>query len=94
MVPKGQSPWCRCDSTGGGSDGRTEDAKCAFTRDKGSLNQHQVREVEVTGLVTRPELNGVRGKVVRHISDKDRWEVVLNNGYGIAALKTVNLHVM
>ena len=51
-------------------------------------------EVEVTGLVTRPELNGVRGKVVRHISDKDRWEVVLNNGYGIAALKTVNLHVM
>ena len=50
--------------------------------------------MEVTGLVTRPELNGVRGKVVRHISDKDRWEVVLNNGYGIAALKTVNLHVM
>ena len=48
----------------------------------------------MTGLVNRPELNGVGGNVERHISDKDRWEVVLNNGYGIAALKTVNLHVM
>ena len=28
-------------------------------------------EVEVTGLVNRPELNGVRGRVVRHIPSKD-----------------------
>ena len=39
-------------------------------------------EVEVTGLVNRPELNGVRGRVVRYIPGKDRWEVKLNDGHG------------
>ena len=48
-------------------------------------------EVEVTGLVNRPELNGVRGRVVRYIPGKDRWEVKLNDGHGKATLKALNL---
>ena len=51
-------------------------------------------EVEVTGLVNRPEMNGVKGRVVRHIPSKDRWEVKLNNGHGKATLKAVNLRVV
>ena len=47
--------------------------------------------VEVTGLVNRPELNGVRGRVVRYISDKDRWLVELNDGHGKASLKAENM---
>ena len=50
-------------------------------------------EVEVTGLVNRPELNGARARVVRYI-DKDQWEVKLNDGYGIVAVKSVNLRVV
>ena len=48
-------------------------------------------EVEVTGLVNRPELNGVRGRVVRRIPGTDRWEVKLKDGHGKASLKVVNL---
>ena len=52
-------------------------------------------EVEVTGLVNRPELNGVRGRVVRHIPGKDRWLVKLNDGHGKASLlKAANLRVL
>ena len=52
-------------------------------------------EVEVTGLVNRPELNGVRGVVVRYIPGKDRWEVKLNDGHGKASLlKAANLRVL
>ena len=52
-------------------------------------------EVEVTGLVNRPELNGVRGRVVRYIPGKDRWEVKLNDGHGKASLlKAANLRVL
>ena len=51
-------------------------------------------EVEVTGLVNRPELNGVRGRVVRHIPGKDRWEVKLNDGHGKASLKVANLRLV
>ena len=52
-------------------------------------------EVEVTGLVNRPELNGVRGRVVRYIPGKDRWEVKLNDGHGkISLLKAANLLVL
>ena len=50
-------------------------------------------EVEVTGLVNRPELNGVRGRVVRHIPDKDRWLVKLTGGHGKASLKAENMRV-
>ena len=49
-------------------------------------------EVEVTGLVNRPELNGVSGVVVRYIPGKDQWEVKLNGGHGKASLlKAANL---
>merc|ERR1712070_1032971 len=48
-------------------------------------------EVEVTGLVNRPELNGVRGRVVRHIPGNDRWLVKLNDGHGKASLKPENM---
>ena len=51
-------------------------------------------EVEVTGLVNRPELNGVRGRVVRHIPGKDRWEVKLNDGHGKASLKAENMRII
>ena len=51
-------------------------------------------EVEVTGLVNRPELNGVRGRVVRHIPGKDRWEVELNGGHGKATVKAENMRIM
>ena len=50
-------------------------------------------EVEVTGLVNRPELNGVRGRVVRYISSKDSWEVELTGGHGKASLKAANLRI-
>jgi len=54
-------------------------------------------EVEVTGLVNRPELNGVRGRVVRHIPGKDRWEVELSDGHGKvnhnATLKAENMRL-
>ena len=48
----------------------------------------------LTGLVNRPELNGVRGRVVRHIPGKDRWEVKLNDGHGKATAKAENLWVV
>ena len=48
----------------------------------------------MTGLVNRPELNGVRGTVVRRIPGKDRWEVKLKDGHGKASLKIVNLRVV
>ena len=51
-------------------------------------------EVEVTGLVNRPEPNGVRGRVVRHIPGKDLWEVELKDGHGKASLKASNMLVM
>ena len=51
-------------------------------------------EVEVSGLVNRPELNGVRGRVVRHIPGKDRWLVKLNDGHGKASLKAENMRVI
>ena len=51
-------------------------------------------EVEVTGLVNRPELNGVRGRVVRHIPGKDRWEVKLKDGHGKASLNAANMRVV
>ena len=51
-------------------------------------------EVEVTGLVNRPELNGVRGRVVRYIPGKDRWLVKLNNERGEASLKAMNLRLV
>ena len=60
---------------------------------QGFLDQHQV-EVEVTGLVNRPELNGVKGRVVRHIPGKDRWEVKLNDRHGKASLKAENMRVI
>ena len=44
----------------------------------------------MVGLVNRPELNGVRGRMLRHIPDKDRWKVKLNGGQCIAALKREN----
>ena len=50
-------------------------------------------EVEVTGLVNRPELNGVRGRVVRHIPGKNRWEVKLNDGHGKATVKAENMRI-
>ena len=50
--------------------------------------------MEVTGLVNRPELNGVRGRVVRYIPGKERWEVRLNDGHGkVSLLKPANLRV-
>ena len=51
-------------------------------------------KVEVTGLVNRPELNGVRGRVVRHIPGKDRWLVKLNDGHGKASLKAENMRII
>ena len=51
-------------------------------------------EVEVTGLVNRPELNGVRGRVVRYIPGKDLWEVELKNGHGRSSLKAENMRVV
>ena len=51
-------------------------------------------EVEVTGLMNRPELNGVRGRVVRHIPGKDRWLVKLNDDHGEASLKAENMRIM
>ena len=51
-------------------------------------------EVEVMGLVNRPELNGARGRVVQHIPGKDRWLVKLNNGHGEASLKAENIRPM
>ena len=48
-------------------------------------------EVKVTGLVNRPELNGERGRVVRHIPSKDRWLVELNDGHREANMKAENL---
>ena len=48
----------------------------------------------MTGLVNRPELNGVRGRVVRHIPGKDRWLVKLKDGHGKASLKAENMKVM
>ena len=51
-------------------------------------------EVEVMGLVNRPELNGVRGRVVRHIPDKDRWLVKLTGGHGKASLKAENMRII
>ena len=51
-------------------------------------------EVKVMGLVNRPELNGVRGRVVRYIPGKDRWLVELNDGHGKARLKELNMHLV
>ena len=48
-------------------------------------------EIEVNGLIKRPELNGVRGKVLRHIPAKGRWEVELSDGHGVVALKPGNI---
>ena len=49
----------------------------------------------MTGLVNRPELNGVRGRVVRHIPGKDRWLVKLNDGHGEASLlKAENMRIL
>ena len=50
-------------------------------------------EVEVTGLVNRPELNGVRGRVVQSIPGNGRWVVELNDGYGKVKLKGTSLRV-
>ena len=50
-------------------------------------------EVEVTGLVNRPEMNGVKGRVVQHIPSKDRWEVKLNDGHDKASLKAENMRI-
>ena len=50
-------------------------------------------EVEVTGLVNRPELNGVRGRVVRYIPGKNRWLVKLNDGHGKATVKAENMRI-
>ena len=57
------------------------------------LDQHQVRRW-LTGLVNRPELNGVRGRVVRYIPGKDLWEVELKNGHGRSSLKAENMRVV
>ena len=46
------------------------------------------------GLVNRPELNEVRGRVVRYIPGKDRWLVKLNDGHGKASLKTENMRII
>ena len=46
--------------------------------------------MEVTGLVNRPELNGVRGRVVRNIPGSNWWEVELNAGQGKVSLKAAN----
>ena len=51
-------------------------------------------EVEVTGLLHRPELIGVRGRVVRFLYARDRWEVDLNDGHGLVALRAVNLRLL
>ena len=51
-------------------------------------------EVEVTGRLHRPELIGVRGRVVRFLYARDRWEVDLNDGHGLVALKAVNLRII
>ena len=48
----------------------------------------------MTGLVNRPELNGVRGRVVRHITAKDRWEVKLRDGHGKATVKSENMRIL
>ena len=71
-------------------------------RKRQNAQSHEIRapgpapgaEVEVTGLVNRPELNGVRGRVVRHIPSKDRWLVKLNDGHGEASLKAENMRPM
>ena len=71
-------------------------------RKRQNVQSHETRipgpapgaEVEVTGLVNRPELNGVRGRVVRHIPGKDRWLVKLNDGHGKASLKAENMRIM
>ena len=47
--------------------------------------------MEVTGLMKQPELNGVKGRVVCHISGKSRWVVELNDGKGKATVKSVNI---
>ena len=48
----------------------------------------------MTGLVNRPELNRVRGRVVRYIFSKDQWEVKLNDGHGKATVKAENLRII
>ena len=45
------------------------------------------------GLVNRPQLNGVRGTIMRHIPAKDRWEVELNDGHGKVSLKALNMRL-
>ena len=85
-----------------GLDANLQVAVVMHTRKMQNAQSHETRipgpapgaEVEVTGLVNRPELNGVSGVVVRYIPGKDRWEVNLNDGHGKASLlKAANLRV-
>lgn len=48
-------------------------------------------QMVITGLVNRPELNGVQAKVKRYIPSKDRWLVELNDGKGSVVVKATNL---
>ena len=93
MALEGQSSWTRCESICGRGDGRKDVAKRAVTRDT-LPGPAPGAEAEVTGLVNGPELNGVRGRVVRHIPSKNRWQVKLKYGHGKASLRTENLMVL
>ena len=49
--------------------------------------------VVIHGLEAAPELNEQRGKLVRFLLDKERWEVELEAGLGTRNLESKNLHV-
>jgi len=43
------------------------------------------------GLKDRPELNGLSGVLVRYVEDKCRWQVRMQDGWGVILLKQENL---
>ena len=62
-----------------------------------SNKPHKVQEtlvnrgVCIKGITSKPELNYQAGTVVRYLAERDRFEIVLNNGEAAGALKADNL---
>eukprot|EP00928_Gymnodinium_smaydae_P080926 TRINITY_DN64527_c0_g1_i1.p1 TRINITY_DN64527_c0_g1~~TRINITY_DN64527_c0_g1_i1.p1 ORF type:complete len:610 (-),score=68.30 TRINITY_DN64527_c0_g1_i1:17-1846(-) len=50
--------------------------------------------VAVIGLQTRPELNGIEGKLIRWEPSRERWLVKLDNGLGEKSINPRNLRVL
>ena len=51
-------------------------------------------EVTVSGLKSRPELNGKRGRVVRYVPDRERYHVVVTETKEETYLKRANIEVL